>query len=571
MDLRAFIFRPSQVHDIDDILRHQLQWMLLLRVVLYTLLLGVSFFLGSPEFEIIVLPRHLFILLILAVYLTSIGSTLLLAVLSSNLRNFAFIQNLLDTFFASILVYFTGASQSIFSTVYFFPIIAGGLITPRKGGLIAAAAATLQYGMILGLEYNNFFPEYFTTYRFIPVHNLFFSLEHFAVKGLTFFLAALLSNLFGIRLRRTEAALSSTIRSYDKLAILYKRIFDNINTGIITLSEYDIITSANQATGHITGYEPSFLFGKKISEIFPTLLLEDEASRLTADLIKGDGSKIRIGYSLSRLTQSEFSPSAEEGGVGQDEDRKLITLRDISEIEKLEHQLRQREKLAAIGMMSAGIAHDFRNPITAISGSAQVLAAEFAADESEENQANYELANIIVRESRRLIETIADFLKFARPETANKKWFSLRGCLGEVLQVCRANPSWPTTCKLNINFDEKMDIWADERQFFTVFNHLIHNGITFCPPGREEIDIEAREQELDGGLGEVIIDISDNGPGINPNLHERIFEPFFTQRADGTGLGLAIVKQTIQEHQGTIAIGRSKSGGARFTIHLPLP
>jgi two-component system, NtrC family, sensor histidine kinase PilS len=569
MDFRAIFSRSSQTHDIDGILRHQLQWMLLLRIVLYTLLLGVSVFLGSPEFEIIVLPRNLFILLILAVYLTSIGSAFLLASLTSHLRYFAFFQNLLDTFFASILVYFTGASQSIFSTVYFFPIIAGGLITPRKGGLIAAAAATLQYSLILGLEYNNYLPGYFVTYHFVPVHNLSISLEHFAVKGLTLFLTALLSALFGIRLQKTEAALSSTIRSYDKLTILYKRIFDNINTGIITLSENDIITSANQATGLITGYNPASLTGKKISEFFPTLLLQKEASRLSTDLIKKDGTKIRIGYSLSRLPQSEHPLALEE--EDQDEDRKLITLRDISQIEILERQLRQREKLAAIGIMSAGIAHDFRNPITAISGSAQVLAAEFANDESVENQANYELANIIVRESKRLIETIADFLKFARPETANKEWFSLRGCLSEVLQVCRANPSWPTTCKLNMHFDEKMDIWADERQFFTVFNHLIHNGSIFCQPGREEIDIEATEQELDNGQGEVIIDISDNGPGINPNLHERIFEPFFTQRADGTGLGLAIVKQTVQEHQGTIEIGRSKSGGARFTIHLPLP
>jgi two-component system sensor histidine kinase PilS (NtrC family) len=250
---------------------------------------------------------------------------------------------------------------------------------------------------------------------------------------------------------------------------------------------------------------------------------------------------------------------------------RLITLRDISEIEKLEHQLRQRDKLAAIGMMSAGIAHDFRNPITAISGSAQVLAAEFSADESEESQANYELANIILRESQRLIETISDFLKFARPETADKKWFSLHGCLSEVLQVHRANPAWPTTCKVNLNFDEKLDIWADERQFFTLFSHLIHNGVIFCPPGREVIDIEAQELELEDGRGEIIIRISDNGPGIPEKLHERIFEPFFTQRADGTGLGLAIVNQTIHEHLGSIEIDRAPSGGARFTIHLPLP
>jgi two-component system, NtrC family, sensor histidine kinase PilS len=571
MDFKALISRSSQIHDIDDILRHQLQWMLLLRVILYTLLFGVSVFLGSPEFEIIVLPRHLVILLILSVYLISIGSAFLLVALQSHLRHFAFVQNLLDTGFASILVYFTGASQSIFSTVYFFPIIAGGLITPRKGGLIAAAAATLQYGLILGLEYNGYYPEYFAIYHFVPVHNLTFSLEHFAVKGLTFFLAALLSALFGIRLRKTEAALSSTIRSYDKLAILYKRIFDNINTGIITLSEGDIIISVNHATCHITGYEPSFIIGRKISEFFPAFHLQYEASRLSADLVKSDGTTIRVGYSLSRLPQPDHPPTEEQATEEQDENRKLITLRDISEIEKLERQLRQREKMAAIGMMSAGIAHDFRNPLTAISGSAQVLAAEFSTDESIEAQSNYELANIIVRESNRLIVTIADFLKFARPETANQTWFSLRGCLTEVLQVCKAIPSWPNTCRINMNFDENLDIWADERQLFTIFSHLIQNAIVFCPPAREQIDIDAKDQEQEDGQWQVIIDVNDNGPGIPEHLHEKIFEPFFTQRTDGTGLGLAIVKQAIQEHQGTIDVGTSKSGGARFTIRLPLP
>ncbi len=566
------LFSPSsEANDIDRILRNQLQWMLLLRVILYTLLLALIFFLGSPEFKIIVLPRSLLILLILIVYISSIVSALIAGYLSSSyLRNFAFIQNLLDTIFASILVYFTGASHSIFTTVYFFPIVAGGLITPRKGGLIAASAATLQYGVILTLEYNDIYPSYFNLYNFVPVHSLNFHLEHFAAEGLIFFLAALLSALFGIRLRKTEAVLSKTIRSFDRLTILYKRIFDNINTGIITLTENDVITSINQAAGHITGHDPAFLVGKRIGDVFPDLRLQYEGHRLTANLIKADDSRIRIGYSLSRLPKSEQAQTP-EGVDDTEEDRKLITLRDIGAIEKLERQLRQREKMAAIGMMSAGIAHDFRNPLTAISGSAQVLAAEFSNDTNVEDQTNYELAAIIVRESNRMIETIADFLKFARPETVDKKWFSLSNCLTEVLQVCRADPSWPTTSRVNMNFNDKLDIWADERQFFTIFNHLLGNAMVFCPPGREVIDIDAREQEQNSGQGEVVIVIGDNGPGIQEPLHEKIFEPFFSQRADGTGLGLAIVRQTIHEHQGTIVVGRSRAGGASFTIRLPLP
>jgi two-component system sensor histidine kinase PilS (NtrC family) len=473
----------------------------------------------------------------------------------------------LDTLFASILVYFTGASHSIFTTVYFFSIISGGLITPRKGGLIAAAAATLEYGLILGLEYSSIYPAYFNLYNFVPVHNLDFHLEHFATQGLIFFLAALLSTLFGFRQRKTEAALTQTIRSFDKLTVLYKRIFDNINTGIITLTENGIITSANQAATYITGYTSEFLVGKRIVKIFPSLLLHDEAHRLTCDLEKSDGTKIRIGYSMSRLPESKENINSEE----MTEDRKLITLRDIGEIEELERQLRQREKMAAIGMMSAGIAHDFRNPLTAITGSAQVLAAELSKDSSGADQTNYELAAIIIRESNRLIETIADFLKFARPETVDRSWFSLHSCLSEVLQVCRADHAWPTTAKVALNFDEKLDIWADERQLFTVFNHLLSNAIVFCPREREMIDIDAFEQEQEHGKGEMVIKIGDNGPGIADHLREKIFEPFFTQRADGTGLGLAIVNQIIQEHQGIIEVGRSHLGGALFTIRLPLP
>ena len=217
--------------------------------------------------------------------------------------------------------------------------------------------------------------------------------------------------------------LSSTIRSYDRLTILYKQIFDNINTGIITLSEDDFITSANEATGHITGYSPDFLIGKKMLDLFPALRLHNEASRLSDDFAKSDGTQIRLGYPVSRLPQpsSPFPDDNEAQILG--ENKKLVTLRNIGEIEKLERQLRQGEKMAAIGMMSAGIAHDFRNPLTAISGSAQVLAAEFSTGESGEAESNYELATIIVRESNRLIATIADFLKFAPPNMPPRRGF----------------------------------------------------------------------------------------------------------------------------------------------------
>jgi len=221
--------------------------------------------------------------------------------------------------------------------------------------------------------------------------------------------------------------------------------------------------------------------------------------------------------------------------------------------------------------MSASIAHDFRNPLAAISGSAQLLANDFTAGDPG-NNTNYKLTNIILRESTRLIDTIGDFLKFSRPEHADRTWFSLQNCLDEVLQVCRADPTWPPTCEIRVTIEKTLDIWADEKLLFTALIHLIHNGLAFCPKREEQITITAYEKETAAGEEVVEISISDNGPGIPKNeREEQIFEPFFTSRADGTGLGLAIVRQTIGAHQGSIRVEDAETGGALFILTLPLP
>jgi two-component system sensor histidine kinase PilS (NtrC family) len=565
MDFSTLLHRARNTISTDQLLRNQLLWMLLLRIILYTLLLAIGYIFQSAQFEVIVLPSNLLILLLLMVYLTSIFSAFWLLIFQGSLRRFGFAQTLLDTCFAALLVFFSGSSNSIFSSVFFFPIVAGGLILPRKGGLVAAAAATLQFGIILFLETYGLYPSYIHEYLTQPPSSSMELLNRFSVHGLTFFLAAILSALFSRRLLKTEDALSDSLKNFDRLAVLYKQIFDNISTGIITIDGQDIITSANAAIEKIVGENKAgTLVGKKLATVFPNIDLSEENHRLTTDFLKDDGTKVRIGYAHMIIQDSENDRQESQPP------HKIITLRDISEIEKLEQQVRQAEKLAAIGMMSASIAHDFRNPLTAISGSAQVLAKEFSS-QGTKSYANFELTNIIQREANRLITTIADFLRFSRPEHRHCNWFSLHGCLDEVLQVLRADPTWPSTAQVVCDFKGTTDIWADEKQMFTVFNHLIQNGLAFCPAGNELITIKAGETKIAGDSDAVEISIHDNGPGIDENKREQIFEPFFTTRADGTGLGLAIVKQTIEEHRGTITVQNGESGGGIFTLTLPLP
>ncbi|MEE4136165.1 MAG: ATP-binding protein [Desulforhopalus sp.] len=565
LNFPSFINRAKATVSVEEMLRSQLLWLLLLRIVLYTLLLAISYLFPAGPLEVSLLPAEIFSLLLLLVFMTTMFSAIFLLVFQGNLRNFGFVQIFLDTLFVSLLVFFSGASSSIFTSAYFFPIVAGGLILPRKGGLLAAAAATLIYGTLLVLESQGLYPIYLDDGMSISAKSSSAVLNHFAVLGLTFFLAAILSALFGSRLQKTENALSDSLKNFNSLAILHKQIFDNITTGIITITEGGQITSANNAVTKITGLQPDDLLGTPLAELFPGIELHTENHRQTTDFIKEDGTHVRIGYAHMLIQRSPDEQTE------QHPPHTIITLRDISEIEQLERQVRQTEKLAAIGMMSASIAHDFRNPLTAISGSAQVLANEFSAAGTKD-YSNFELAKIILRESNRLIEEISDFLKFSRPEHAKCGWFSLRSCLGEVLQVCRADPEWPKSAQIILDFPETLDIWADENQLFTVLIYLLQNALAFCPKGEERITIAAIESGKVGpGPETVTIAVSDNGPGIEESRREQIFEPFYTTRPEGTGLGLAIVRQTVEEHRGSISVDRGKDGGARFTISLPLP
>jgi len=551
----------------ETVLKQQLLWMMLLRVVLYTLILGVSFLLQDDKFEAITLPPNLLILFVLSVYLCTIGSAFYLIKTDKNIRIFGFIQSLLDTFFCSLLVYFSGGSQSIFTSIYFFPVISGGLLIPIKGGLIAAASSTLLYGAILGLEHARFMPEYLTYLNSVGAQDVQASINQFAFRGLTFFLAAVISALIGARLKTTAEALTSTRLDYDRLSLLYKQIFDNITTGIITVDVNGTITSANNATVSITGLSLQEMVGKKFFHLFPLIDLTNPSPRNACDFERTDKQKIRLGYAHAALSHPSQNKDSSTPG---DEDTTIITLKDISEIERLEAQMRQAEKLAAIGMMSAGIAHDFRNPLTAISGSAQILAQEYASGDVSQMQ-NYELTKIILRESDRLIKTIADFLKFARPDTIDREWFRLRPCVEEILEMCRADPKWPDTCRIFVEIEPRFSIWADEQQLFTVINHLIQNGLAFCKAGEEQIEIKAQNTSAPNGLEMSCITVNDNGPGLDPAHSKQIFEPFFTTRTDGTGLGLAIAKQTIEAHNGFIVSGDATPTGASFSVYLPLP
>jgi two-component system sensor histidine kinase PilS (NtrC family) len=381
-------------------------------------------------------------------------------------------------------------------------------------------------------------------------------MQLFSIPGLTFFLVAILASFLSERLYKAESELSLASQNLDRLALLHKQIFDDINTGIITVANDGSITSFNKAAGLITGYRAVEVLGKNIKTQFPEFVekkLED--GRPVASFTRKNGEHIPVGYSWTRLNMP-----------GDSKNSKVYTMQDLSKIKAMEDTIRQAEKMAAIGEMAAGVAHEFRNPLAAISGAAQVLQGDLESDPDSRG-----LINIITRECDRLDGTIRDFLQFSKPAAPEKNWFSLKGLIEESYELLAQSPKWNNSINVIKEIPENLDCWGDSGQIKQVVINLITNARNAIGDNEGMIKLSAKEDTIKSKENTVIY-VADNGPGIQEKILPTIFDPFFTTRENGTGLGLAIVRQLVDSHDGTVRAENNNDGpGARFTITLPLP
>ncbi len=554
---------PSRL-DSEPLRRHIL-WLLLIRVGLFTLLIGVTILLHALGQPVILPPTNLTIAFVAIIFIYSIGSATILQKTTLHLERFGLLQVLADILFAAILVYGTGCSQSIFTAVFIFPVISAGLILYRQGGLLAAATAVLLYALILGAELQGMVPSFFAVPPYRPQTTLLQAANLFSIYGLLFFLVAVIAGLLAGRLRQAEQELTRTTLEFDRLNLLYKQIFADITTGIITVDENNCITSYNMAAERITGMPIQTIMGKRFDHCFPGIALIQQKNRQVSDLQRGDGKMIRVGYCCSRLNM----PRQKSDNSEKQSDCKVITLQDISKIEQMEQQVREAEKMAAIGELSASIAHDFRNPLAAISGSAQILALGQLQSDPQASQA---LVDIILRESRRMAKTINEFLQFARPADIQGEWFDLGRLLQETMR--NMEQEWGEgQCRIQVDIEERLACWGDRQQIQTVLTHILENSYQAGANKPVEVRVRAREQNganIKATLA-LAIDIIDNGRGIDPAIKERVFQPFFSTREEGSGLGLAICQQIIDKHHGTIDLVSEPGHGCQVHVLLPLP
>jgi signal transduction histidine kinase len=239
----------------------------------------------------------------------------------------------------------------------------------------------------------------------------------------------------------------------------------------------------------------------------------------------------------------------------------LFTFQDVTDIKKFERAASMQQRLAAVGEMAAGIAHEIRNPLASMSGSIQILRAELPLSAEQE-----QLMDIVLRESERLNNTIRSFLAYARPQRFSVARFDVRRALNDAALLLRNSSDVHEKHSVEVDVtDEPLWYEADEGQIKQIIWNLATNGVRAMPDGGRLRLVGAVEPSSSG----VIITVQDNGIGISADALDGIFQPFHGSFARGSGLGLAIVHRIVSDYHGEIQVSSEPGHGTTVSVRLP--
>jgi two-component system, NtrC family, sensor histidine kinase PilS len=547
----------------DEELHRRLQLSLLVRIIIVTALLGATVFIQVTQTATIVSTTLIPLYILSGVtYLVTLVSALALRWVKRP-RLFAFLQITWEILFVTALIYDTsGPSESIFSFLYLLAIIVAGILQFRAGAFYAATFGSLAYAVVLIALERGFIPPWpsFEDYNPVGWHRIFYNIfinlsAMYAMAGLAAYLTE--------KLRVTGRELQRTQHRRDVLEALNDIVVRSIPSGLITLDRDGIITSANLSLEPITGVSAHRLEGRAFAELFP----EPAAALL--------GAPSAIPRHLTRHESEWRSPDGDlrtlefiASPMHKVDDQlygTLLVLNDITDIRRMGKQLRQADRLAAVGQLAAGIAHEIRNPLASISGSIQVLQADLDLDPTSQR-----LMNIVRRETDRLNALITDFLLYARPTPKTIQPVRLDRLVPEMIEVYKHRPDLTPAIEWKFEIEPELTIVSDPKLLQQILWNLVNNAeLALAAGGVIAIRARTAGQGPAAGVPAAVLEVEDTGVGIPPELRDRVFDPFFTTRESGTGLGLSTVYRIVEAMEGRIRIEDRPGGGTRFIISIP--
>jgi len=541
-------------------LRRKLWWLIagrfLLAVALFALTLIFGRSMAASGASLDSLPSTL--VFGLAVLLLSALSATTLRFSRVLLQWQAGAQIFCDVLLVTWLTGMRGDLHSPYVALYIVIISAAGIFLGVRGAIITSVGCAVCYTFVV---FAGAFGWWHAGAGDLTAASVPEVIGNVGLHDIAFFVVGLLASRLAERQAHSEVQLIEAKHALADLRALHERIVESIRSGLVTTDLDGLIYTFNSAAEEITGYTAEALRGQDVSILFGALAPKVEESlraaeagatspRYEADCLTTDGLRLRLGYSIFPL----FGETGARTGL-------VITFQDLTQVRALEETSRRQDRLAAVGRVAAGIAHEIRNPLAAMRGSIQVLRSEMNGDPSQA-----ELMEIVLRESDRLNHIITDFLTYARPRPVSLADTDLREPLRETFTLLRHSPETRDGHTIEEHFpDEPVRVQVDAAGLRQVFWNLARNALSAMPTGgtlRVEVQPATNHSR-------VRITFTDTGQGMSPEQVERLFEPFSSSTTGGTGLGLSIVYQIIRDHGGTINVRSREGHGTTIIIELP--
>jgi two-component system sensor histidine kinase PilS (NtrC family) len=517
--------------------------LLILRAAVVAVLLGATVVVNAGSLLAFETPTTRFLLLLVAGTFLLTGVYAILHPRFKERAAFAQVQLALDAVGWTALVYATGGAGSGFTFLYGLEIVLGAALLGRTGALFVAVASWLLLAALTTAMSMGFvppLPDQGDTFVRMPAGEVAYQL---LVNGVMVLLVATLAGTLAERVRRAGARVEKAEESAARAIRREEDIVRSVTSGLLTVGLDGAVETVNPAGLSILARPLEDVRGRPLREILPAV---GEAARGEGEHERPDGTTVPIGFSVSPLT--------DEAGVGEG---RIVVFQDMTETIGMRRAVENAERLAAVGRVAAGLAHEIRNPLGAISGSVEMLKGASALEAEDR-----ELLALVLDETRRLDGLVTDVLDLARPRAPQRVRVDVASLVRDVATIFRRGTS-AYGVAVEVDAPPSLEAEVDPAQLRQVLWNLLKNGAQATrngAPVRVVLSAEGRALRLE---------VSDAGTGVLPEDRGRIFDAFHSGRDQGIGIGLALVKQIVEAHGGHVELESEVGKGSSFRVILP--
>jgi two-component system sensor histidine kinase PilS (NtrC family) len=452
-------------------------------------------------------------------------------------RGLVFASFVFDSLLLSLIITFSGLNQSLFLFLHLVNILLAGLVLQSRGALVVALFSSIFFTLasVFGSEMKAM------NYIFLLALN---NIAFFSVAGLSGYLSEQLQ-FMGVELRKTGL----TLREIQELN---KAIIDHMPSGLVTFNQAGVVLQDNVSARGIFGKKT--LQEMNIFDFLPDL--QKEASSKKDFYWKNSEENIidnKVETKILQLSVSSVFSPVTEGNLY------IAQIEDLTRVKQLEYSVRQHEKMAAVGGLAAGIAHEIRNPLASISGSVELLS------QTTNNDDDRKLMKIILREIERLNNLITEFLDYSSPEKPPMDPVDIVSLINEIMEGLKFDQKIRQDVTTKIELPPKAMILGRRDKLKQAFLNIVINAyqaMEKVPTAGFDVTVRYEQQSW-----KVIL--KDNGCGMSESTRGRMFEPFHTTKSKGTGLGLAVTHKILEGHGAEIFVESEQGVGTSFILVFP--